>query len=191
MPKLIHNAEIAAMFDQLADLLEIEGANRFRVRAYRNAAQEIANLRREVADMAAAGEDLAALPAIGDDLAGKIAEILRSGRLALLDEVTARTPAGLSGIVALSGIGPKRAKALHDKLGVRNLAELAAKIKAGALEGLPGIGEKTVARMLHEIEARSTEVKRFKLHDAERQAEPLRTHLAGLTGVEHAVIAGS
>ena len=64
MPKLIHNAEIAAMFDQLADLLEIESANRFRVRAYRNAAQEIANLRREVADMAAAGEDLAALPAM-------------------------------------------------------------------------------------------------------------------------------
>jgi DNA polymerase (family 10) len=191
MPRLVHNAEIAAIFDQLADLLEIEAANRFRVRAYRNAAREIASLPREAADMVAAGEDLAALPAIGEDLAGKIVEIVKSGRLKLLDEVTRRTPAGLSDIVALPGVGPKRAKALHARLGVKSLAELAAKIKAGSLEGLPGFGAKTVAKMLREVEARGTAGKRFKLHDAERQAEPLRAHLAGLPGVEHAIIAGS
>jgi DNA polymerase (family 10) len=73
MLKLVHNSEIAAMLEQLADLLEIEGANRFRVRAYRNAAREIANLPREAADMLAEGINLADLPAIGDDLAGKIA----------------------------------------------------------------------------------------------------------------------
>jgi len=191
MAKLIHNTEIAAMFDQLADLLEIEGANRFRVRAYRNAAREIANLPREAADMVAAGEDLAALPAIGDDLAGKISEIVASGRLKLLDEVTHRTPAGLSEIVALPGIGPKRAKALHDKLGVKSIADLAARIKTGSLEGLAGFGARTVTKMLREIEARSTTAKRFKLHDAESQAEPLCGHLASLPGVEHAIIAGS
>ncbi|HEY5597921.1 MAG TPA: DNA polymerase/3'-5' exonuclease PolX [Kiloniellales bacterium] len=191
MAKLIHNTEIAAMFDQLADLLEIEGANRFRVRAYRNAAREIANLPREAADMVAAGEDLAALPAIGDDLAGKISEIVASGRLKLLDEVTHRTPAGLSEIVALPGIGPKRAKALHDKLGVKSIADLAARIKTGSLEGLAGFGARTVAKMLREIEARSSTAKRFKLHDAESQAEPLCGHLASLPGVEHAIIAGS
>ena len=156
MPRLVHNAEIAAIFDQLAGLLEIEGANRFRVRAYRNAALEIAILPREAADMVAAGEDLAALPAIGEDLAGKIAEIVKSGRLKLLDEVTRRTPAGLSDIVALPGVGPKRAKTLHEKLGVKSLADLAAKIKAGALDGLPGFGAKTVAKIQREIEARST-----------------------------------
>ncbi|MBI2719709.1 MAG: DNA polymerase/3'-5' exonuclease PolX [Rhizobiales bacterium] len=191
MAKLIHNTEIAAMFDQLADLLEIEGANRFRVRAYRNAAREIANLPRQAADMAAAGEDLAALPAIGDDLAGKIAEIAASGRLKLLDEVTRRTPAGLSEIVALPGIGPKRAKILHDKLGVKSIADLAARIKAGSLQGLAGFGARTVAKMLQEIEARSSTARRFKLHDAESQAEPLCAHLASLPGVERAIIAGS
>jgi len=191
MAKLIHNTEIAAMFDQLADLLEIEDANRFRVRAYRNAAREIANLPREAADMVAAGEDLAALPAIGEDLAGKIAEIVASGRLKLLDEVTRRTPAGLSEIVALPGIGPKRAKTLHDKLGIKSIADLAARIKAGSLQGLAGFGAKTVAKMLQEIEARGSTAKRFKLHDAEIQAEPLCAHLASLPGVEHAIIAGS
>ncbi len=191
MPKLIQNAEIAAIFDQIADLLEIEDANRFRVRAYRNAAREISNLPREAADMVAAGENLAALPAIGEDLAGKIAEIVKSGRLKLLDEVTRRTPPGLSDIVALPGIGPKRAKTLHEKLGVKSLTDLAAKIKAGSLDGLPGFGAKTVAKMLRDIEARGTMAKRFKLHDAGSQAEPLRTYLAGLPGVEHAIIAGS
>ncbi len=82
------------MFETLADLLAIEGANRFRVRAYRTAAHVIANLPREAASMVVEGEDLTELPGIGDDLAGKIAEIVRTGHLALLDEITKRTPPG-------------------------------------------------------------------------------------------------
>jgi DNA polymerase (family 10) len=191
MLKLVHNSEIAAMLEQLADLLEIEGANRFRVRAYRNAAREIANLPREAADMLAEGINLADLPAIGDDLAGKIAEIVRSGHLALLQEVSARTPAGLSEIVALPGIGPKRAKLLHDELGVKDLYDLAAKIKSGGLAGLRGIGKTTVSNILRAIDERQIAQPRLKLFDAEHYAEPMRDYLAGLPGVEHAVIAGS
>jgi DNA polymerase (family 10) len=191
MLKLVHNSEIAAMLEQLADLLEIEGANRFRVRAYRNAAREIANLPREAADMLAEGINLADLPAIGDDLAGKIAEIVRSGHLALLQEVSARTPAGLSEIVALPGIGPKRAKLLHDELGVKDLYDLAAKIKSGGLVGLHGIGKTTVSNILRAIDERQIAQPRLKLFDAEHYAEPMRDYLAGLPGVEHAVIAGS
>jgi DNA polymerase (family X) len=179
------------MFEQLADLLEIEGANRFRVRAYRNAAREVVNLQREAADMIAEGLNLADLPEIGDDLAGKIAEIVKSGHLALLQEVSARTPPGLSEIVTLPGIGPKRAKLLYDELGVKGLNDLGGKIKSGALVKLPGIGKATVAKMLKAIEEHQMAQPRFKLFDAERYAEPLREFLARLPGVEHAVIAGS
>jgi len=191
MSRLVHNSEITAMLEQLADLLEIEGANRFRVRAYRNAAREVANLPREVADMLAEGKNLAVLPAIGDDLAGKIAEIVRSGHLSLLQEVSARTPPGLSEIVALPGIGPKRARLLHDGLGVKDLADLSAKIKSGRLAGLPGIGKTTVSKILQAIQERQKAQPRFKLFDAELYAEPMRNYLAQLAGVEQAVIAGS
>ena len=191
MSRLVHNSEITAMLEQLADLLEIEGANRFRVRAYRNAAREVANLPREVADMLAEGKNLAVLPAIGDDLAGKIAEIVRSGHLSLLQEVSARTPPGLSEIVALPGIGPKRARLLHDGLGVKDLADLSAKIKSGRLAGLPGIGKTTVSKIPQAIQERQKAQPRFKLFDAELYAEPMRNYLAQLAGVEQAVIAGS
>ena len=191
MSRLVHNSEITAMLEQLADLLEIEGANRFRVRAYRNAAREVANLPREVADMLAEGKNLAVLPAIGDDLAGKIAEIVRSGHLSLLQEVSARTPPGLSEIVALPGIGLKRARLLHDGLGVKDLADLSAKIKSGRLAGLPGIGKTTVSKILQAIQERQKAQPRFKLFDTELYAEPMRNYLAQLAGVEQAVIAGS
>ncbi len=188
---LVHNTQIAAMFEQLADLLDIEGANRFRIRAYRNAARLIAGWPREAADMIAAGEDLAELPAIGEDLAGKIAEIVRSGHCALLDEVAARVPAGLSQIVTLPGIGPKRAKLLHEQLGVKDLDDLAAKIRSGAATGLRGLGPATIGKIAAAIEQRRAAKPRIRLADAERQAEPLAAFLRGLEGIEAVVIAGS
>jgi DNA polymerase (family 10) len=191
MPRLVHNADIAAMLEQLADLLEIEGANPFRIRAYRKAAREIANLPRESAEMIEGGENLADLPAIGDDLADKIAEIVTTGKFHLLDEVSGRVPSGLSDIVALPGLGPKRAKLLYDHLGVKNRKELAAKIKSGAANGLPGIGKTILSKVLQAIERQETSSHRFKLFDAERVAEPLCAYLADLPGVDRAVIAGS
>jgi len=191
MPRTVHNADIAAMFEKLADLLEIEGANRFRVRAYRNAAREITGLPHEVADMLAAGENLADLPAIGDDLAAKIAAIVATGRLAVLDEVSKRIPPGLADFVALPGLGPKRAKLLHARLGVTNLADLASRIRSGAAQGIPGIGATTLKKILEAIDRQQTTARRFRLFDAERIAEPLRTYLAAIPGVETAIVAGS
>lgn len=191
MPLEVRNNDIATMFNQLADLLEIEGANPFRVRAYRNAARQITGLPHELSDMVTEGEDLSALPAIGEDLAAKIEEIVTTGRFPMLEEVSERVPPGLAEIVSLPGLGPKRTKLLHDELGVTSIKELASSIRSGAAEQLPGLGKKTVAKVLRAIEKQQTAEHRFKLFDAERLAEPLFDFIKGMPGVENAVISGS
>lgn len=108
----VHNGEIAAIFEEMADLLEIEGANPFRVRAYRFAARTIRDLPGEVAEMVARGEDLTSLPGIGDDLAGKIREIIRTGTVAALEAQRHKTPATLTELLRIPGLGPKRVRPL-------------------------------------------------------------------------------
>ena len=100
---LIHNAEIASALDEIADVLEIEGANAFRIRAYRNAARLIGNYGREVADMLQAGEDLTKLPGIGADLAGKIVEIAQTSRSAFLEGLHAQIPETLTVLLRSPG----------------------------------------------------------------------------------------
>ena len=88
----VHNTEIAEMFSRLAELLEIQGANPFRIRAYRKAAQTIESLPHSMASMLAEGADLSELPGIGRDLAAKIQEIVETGHLSLLDQVSSQLP---------------------------------------------------------------------------------------------------
>src|SRR6185503_4049778 len=102
----VQNAEIAAMLDQTADLLEIKGENQFRVRAYRRAARTVEGLPQSVRSLLAAGTDLSELPAIGKDLAGKIADIVSSGHFTLLDQLKHKLPGDLGEIAALPGLGP-------------------------------------------------------------------------------------
>jgi DNA polymerase (family 10) len=187
----VHNAEIAAAFDHLADLLEIEGANPFRVRAYRTAARTIADLPRSIADMLAKGEDLTDLPGIGEDLAGKIAEFVDTKHLALLEQVKRRTPIGLVELTAVPGIGPKRAKALYDKLKIHSLAELKSAATAGKLHGLRGFGAKSETKLAQVLQQRREVQRRFRLDVAEDFAKPLLEHLKRADGVKQAVIAGS
>jgi DNA polymerase (family 10) len=187
----VHNTEIASAFDHLADLLEIEGANPFRVRAYRNAARTIGDLPHNVADMLAKGEDLADLPGIGEDLAAKIAEFVDTKRLPLLEEVKRRTPAGLVELTAIPGIGPKRAKLLFDKLKIRSVADLKKAAAAGKLHGLAGFGTKIELKLGEELKHKREAQQRFRLDVAEDFAEPLLAHLKRSKGVKQAVIAGS
>jgi DNA polymerase (family X) len=133
----IHNVEIAEAFNRLADLLEIEGANPFRVRAYRNAARTLQDLPRSAAAMLAAGKDLSELPGIGKDLAGKIAELIGTGHLTLLDEVARRTPKTLADLAAIPGLGPKRVKALYQNLKIETPADLLAAVESGGCVPCP------------------------------------------------------
>ena len=112
------NAEIASQLDKVADLLDIEGANPFRVRAYRRAARLIGELPRNVTDMLAHGEDLDELPGIGRDLVDKIAVIARGEHLPMLDELEREVSPGITTLLALPGLDPKRVHLLHEKLGI-------------------------------------------------------------------------
>src|SRR5262249_47557799 len=109
----VHNTDVAAILDEVADLLELTEANPFRVRAYRNAARTVRDLGREARDVVEAGEDLSGLPGIGKDLAGKICEIVLTGESETLRALREETPAALTALLRLPGLGPKRVRALY------------------------------------------------------------------------------
>lgn len=187
----VSGAEVAAALENIADLLEIDGANPFRVRAYRNAARVVRDLPRDVAAMCAAGEDLAELPGIGRDLADKIAEIALTGDSAMRRELTGQSPPALTTLLRLPGLGPKKIRALHDALGVTTTEDLAAAAKSGRIHDLPGFGAKTEQRILASIEARRDEQARFLRPFAELHADALLRYLQAIPGVVHAAVAGS
>ena len=189
--RAVENAEVAELLDRLGDLLEIEGANPFRVRAYRTAARTVRDLPQSLAALVAGGKDLAELPGVGHDLAQKLVGIIQSGRFAALEEARARVPAGLADLVELPGVGPKRAKALYDELGITTLEELAAALRAGRVHGHHGFGERSELKLLHELERRKEPERRVLLADVEPVAQAVVHHLQGARGLSRAIVAGS
>lgn len=187
----VHNADIAGFFNRLADLLEIDGANPFRIRAYRRAAQTIEDLPKSAAEMVAGGEDLSELPGIGKDLAGKIQEIVETGCLRTLEEVEAHIPSTLTELTALPGIGPKRVHALYEKLGIKTLDQLAHAAKAHKVRSLAGFSEKSEAKILDEIGKHRVKERRFRISTAEDFAETLSAYMKRCPGVGNVIVAGS
>lgn len=187
----VHNAEVAALFQQIADLLEIENANPFRVRAYRNAARELEALGVPVAELLANGEDLTELPGIGKDLAAKIGEIVETGKCRLLTKLQRATPPSVAEMLQVPGLGPKRVRTLYHELDVNTVEQLARAARDGRVRELHGFGAKTEQRILDALAARSGQPERFKLAVAAQYAEPLRAHLAKVPGVVDVVLAGS
>jgi DNA polymerase (family 10) len=187
----VHNTEIAQLFSRLAELLEIQGANPFRIRAYRKAAQTIEGLPHSVTSMLAEGADLSELPGIGKDLAAKVQEIVETGHLSLLDQVSSQLPGQLAELAKIPTLGPKRVKMLYDTLGIQDLKGLAKAAQAGQIRQLPGFGKKTEEKILAETNRRSGKEQRLKISTAEEFAEPILNYLRGANGVKDAIIAGS
>ena len=189
---MIHNEEIAAIFEEMADLLEIQEANPFRVRAYRNAARTIRGLSRELKDLVPEGMDLTGLPGIGKDLAAKINEILQTGHAAMLDKLHKEIPASVEDLLKLPGLGPKRVKQLYHELGIQDLAELESAARDGRLRTLPGFGAKTVENILDNVHtALRSGGKRLLRNTADAYARPLLKYLQDHPAVKQAIIAGS
>ena len=183
----VQNAEVAAMFDQVAELLEIEGENPFRVRAYRRAARVIETLPQSVRSMLSTGADLSELPGIGKDLAGKIGGIVDTGHFELLDSLKKKLPGQLGEIAEIPGLGPKRVKLLCDKFKVRTLDDLRRVLETGRLHELRGFGP-TIERKISAALEKPPAEKRYKLSVAEAEAEAL---VGFLRNGGRVVVAGS
>ncbi|MFP3880545.1 MAG: helix-hairpin-helix domain-containing protein, partial [Dehalococcoidia bacterium] len=172
----IHNAEIAETFNEYADLLEIKNANQYRVRAYRTAARNVSNLSRSAAEMVNKKEDISQLPGFGKDLAGKVADIVNTGKLPQLEELKKELPAELLEISKLEGLGPKRTGLLYQKLGITSIEELEEAARKQKVRALPGFAAKTERKILDEIgrKGKGGEAKkRYKLSVIEELAGPL------------------
>jgi DNA polymerase (family X) len=190
----VHNTEIAEIFNEYADLLEIEGTNQYRVRAYRNAARNISVFSRSIAEMANQKEDLSSIPGLGEDLTVKVFDIVNTGKLLQLEKLKERLPAGLLDIIRLPGLGPKRTGVLYSKLGVTSIEQLEAATKQHKVRELPGFSVKMEENILEDIKRRGkagTSEKRYKLFTVEEMGEDLLSYLKKINGVKRVAIAGS
>ena len=187
----MENIEIADVLEELGDLLEISGSNPFRIRAYRNAVRTLRGLTRPLSAMVEAGEDLTALPAIGKDLSAHIVELVETGGLARLAEVSAEVPRSLVQLVKLDGVGPKKAKKLWESLGVTTVDELEVALKSGRVEDLEGFGKTSVKKILTSIENFRRYSGRFLISKADELIEPLLNHMRDAPCVERMELVGS
>jgi len=189
----VKNSDIVEIFTRVADLLELDGANQFRVRAYRNAARTISALTRSIGEMVGNGEDLTVLPGIGKDLAEKIEEIVKTGSLSQLKELEKKVPPELVALMAIPSLGPKRVRLLYNELGIKDEQQLMEAARDGKVRGIAGFGEKTEKKILEEIERlrQRGERGRLKLMEAERITEPLIEYLLKIKGVKTVEAAGS
>jgi DNA polymerase (family 10) len=187
----VHNADIAAIFEEIADRLEIQGANPFRIRAYRNAARTLGELPQDARALLKKGEELTRLPGIGDDLAAKVQEIVTSGRCSLLERLRRELPPAVTELLQIPGLGPKRVKALYHDLEVQTVEQLMRAARDGRIRALPGFGEKTELNILQAVEAHASQMHRFKLAVAAQYADALTAFLQAVPGVDQVTVAGS
>ncbi|MDP1559480.1 MAG: DNA polymerase/3'-5' exonuclease PolX [Nitrosomonas sp.] len=186
-----HNADIAVIFEEIADLLEIQGENPFRIRAYRNAARIIGELSQEVYLLLEKHEDLTRLPGIGDNLSSKIKEIVFNGRCSLLERLHKELPPAITELLKIQGLGPRRVKALYHDLDVQTVEQLYRAARDGRIRALHGFGEKTERNILQAVEAHANQTQRFKIAVAAQYAEALKSFLAAVPGVIKVTVAGS
>lgn len=185
------NARIAADLVEIADLLELQDANPFRVRAYRGAARTVRDLDRPVRAMVEAGEDLRQLPGIGKDIAAQIVRRVEGRPMEPLAELREEVPPGLLDVVRVQGVGPKKARALWKELGIAGLDALEAAAQQGRIEGLAGFGVKSQEKILQGVASVRRFAERRRRADAEIALEPLLAWLREDEAVERLEVAGS
>ena len=191
LPRLMENLDVARTLTELADLLEIQGASPFRIRAYRNAVNTINSLSRPLKDMVEAGEDLTELPSIGKSVAKYIGEFLDTGSISRLEEVAAEFPRSLVELMRLDGVGPKKARKLFEQLDVRTVDDLAAALEIGRVQEIDGFGVKSAGKIVRAIEDHRKHTGRFQIHETERLIAGVLEHMQAAPGVGRIEVAGS
>lgn len=188
----MQNVEVARLFEDLADLLELEGANPFRVRAYRNAARTLEALSVDVATIVERDPDeLQQLGGIGKDLADKIVVIVRTGELPQLEELKAKIPPGVVQMLRIPGLGPKKVAALFKELGLDTLEALKQAAEQGQIAELKGFGKKTEVSILEGLGLIAEAGQRSHLADAKPEADAILADLQQLKSTKQAIVAGS
>ncbi|MEJ2538539.1 MAG: DNA polymerase/3'-5' exonuclease PolX [Gemmatimonadota bacterium] len=187
----MENLDVARTLSEVADLLEIQGANPFRVRAYRGAVRTVQGLTRPLTRMVEEGEDLMQLQGVGKQVDAHIRELLQTGQLTVLDEITETVPRTLVELTRLDGVGPKKAKKLWDELGVESVAMLESEIEKGTVAALSGFGEKSVAKIRRAIEDYRKQTGRFLRAEVEQLIRGLLNHMEDAPGVTRLEVAGS
>jgi DNA polymerase (family 10) len=184
------NRQLADIFTTIGDMLEIKGEVIYKILAYRKAADSLNDLGRDVNDIWREGR-LTEIPGVGKAIAEKIDELLSTGQLEFLEKLKREIPEGLVEVLAVPDLGPKKVALFWKELGVTNLAELEAAAREGKLRDLPGMGERSEAKVIAGIEALSRRSDRIPLGRAWPAAQELLEFLRGLPGVSAAEGAGS
>ena len=187
---MMKNSEVARIFNEIADLLEIKGENRFRIRAYRKAAQNIENLTENIEELAKK-DTLENIPGIGKDLANKIKEFLSTGSMGYHEELKAEIPPAIITLMSVPGVGPKTAKLLYEKLHIDSIEKLEKMARDHRIRGLPGLKEKTEENILKGIEFLKSGKERHPLGIALGVANEIVSSLKELKEVDRISPAGS
>src|SRR5690554_2469393 len=186
----ISNKELAAVLRELADLLELGGADRYRVRAYYNASRNIMRLTEDINELADKNE-LKEIRGIGKGLANTIREIVNTGSSSLLEELRAELPDGLLELINIPGLGSKRASQLYYKLGIKDIGELGKAVKKGEVRKLKGFGPASEKKLLNSLQEYLNYRGVFLLPRAYKKARELLDYLKELPELERVDIAGS
>lgn len=185
------NAKIAKTLDQLADLLEFTGANAFRLRAYRNGARVIRDLPDSIQGKIQAEEDLTKLDGIGKGVAQKCTELCETGKLQQMEELLEDVPRTVLDLLNVPKMGPKKASAVFNELGVETLDQLKAACEAGQVRELSGFGAKTEQAILEGIAIAANASKRILWAVADQIANKIRAHMQQCKAIDQLEFAGS
>jgi DNA polymerase (family 10) len=185
------NDKIAKTLDQLADLLEFTGANAFRLRAYRNGARVIRDLPDSVSSLIDSGEDLTKIDGIGKGVAGKCKELCESGKLEQMEELLEEVPRTVLDLLNIPKLGPKKAAALFNELGIQTLDQLKAACEANEVQHLSGFGAKTEEAILAGIEIAAASNQRILWASADKIANKIADHMKACKSIKQMEFAGS
>lgn len=184
------NQEIADIFNNIADMLEIQGENRFKFLSYRRAGETLGELPRDLQAYVDDGT-LTDIPGIGKAISDKIKELLETNKLEFYEKLRAQVPESLLEIKAINGVGPKKAKLFWDELGITTVTDLQKAASEGKLRDLAGMGAKSEQKIIDSIQALSRNRGRTPIGNAKQAADAILAELVALPQVEEAVIAGS
>lgn len=185
------NELIAGVFEQLADLLEIQEANPFRVRAYRSAARKIQSTAESMSTLVEQGSDLTEFDGIGKDLARQIEQIVTTGQHEQLAELKKQIPAGVIDMLRIPGVGPKKVAVFFNELQLESMEDLKQAASEGRLSALKGFGKKTEESILKNIDRAVEAGKRISIAAASEAADAVVADLLALDEVTQASVAGS